>query len=214
MNTPVTNLWVTDAHAAGYLETRGRIPHRLEGYEVLMEMIPAQVSRVLDLGTGDGCTLAMVLDARPGATGVGVDFNSEMHARFRARFADDNRAELVEHNLDEPLPAPLGRFDVVVSSFAIHHCMPERQRALYGEVLAMLEPGGVFVNLEHVDSATPEQHVEFLALLDTLPENDDPSNQLVRADVQLQWLRNLGFEQVDNLWRWRELALLYGRRPA
>ena len=210
---PSTNLWVGDEHAARYLETRGRIPHRLEGYQVLMEMVPASARRVLDLGTGDGCALAMVLDAHPAATGVGVDFNREMHARFHERFAGDDRVELVEHNLDEPLPASLGSFDLVVSSFAIHHCMPPRQRALYGEVFALLEPGGTFVNLEHVDSATREQHLEFLALLGTEPEDDDPSNQLVRVDVQLEWLRELGFEQVDNLWRWRELALLHARKP-
>ncbi len=45
------------------------------------------------------------------------------------------------------------------------------------------------------------------------PADDDPSNQLVRPDVQLEWFRDLGFEQVDNLWRWRELALLHARKP-
>ncbi|HEY1738143.1 MAG TPA: class I SAM-dependent methyltransferase [Acidimicrobiia bacterium] len=214
MATPATNLWVGDDHAARYLQSRGRIPHRLEGYDVLVEVVPERVGRVLDLGTGDGCTLAMVLDARPGSTGVGVDFNREMHTHFETRFAGDDRVDLVAHNLDEPLPATLGRFDLVVSSFAIHHCMPERQRALYGEVRELLDPGGTFVNLEHVDSPTPELHLEFLALLGTKPEDDDPSNQLVRVDVQLQWLRDLGFEQVDNLWRWRELALLHARKPS
>ncbi len=214
MSAATTNLWVGDDHAARYLESRDRIPHRLEGYQVLMEMVPERVTRMLDLGTGDGCTLQMVLDARNGATGVGVDFNREMHARFEERFGTDERVELVDHSLDEPLPASLGRFDLVVSSFAIHHCMPERQRALYGEVLALLEPGGTFVNLEHVDSATREQHLEFLALLGTKPEDDDPSNRLVAVDIQLQWLRDLGFDQVDTLWRWRELALLYGKKPA
>src|SRR3954469_23814802 len=141
---PTTNLWVADAHAEQYLERRDGLPHRVEAYQVLMEMVPASVTRVLDLGTGDGCTLAMVLDARPGSTGVGVDFNREMQTRFRERFDGDARIELVDHNLDHSLPASLGRFDFVVSSFAIHHCFPERQRALYGEVLVLLEPGGTF----------------------------------------------------------------------
>ncbi len=207
------NQWKNDEWAQRYLADRGKIPHRLEGYEVLLEVVPARVVRVLDLGTGDGCTLAMVLDAHPGARGVGVDFNAEMHTRFTERFAGDDRAELVTHNLDDPLPAALGRFDLVVSSFAIHHCAPARQRALYGEVLGLLDAGGTFANLEHVDSATPELHGEFLAALGIEPADDDPSNQLVRPEVQLDWLRELGFVQVENLWRWRELALLVGRKP-
>ena len=38
------------------------------------------------------------------------------------------------YDMDRPLPTGLGAFDVVVSSFAIHHLVPERQRALYGEI--------------------------------------------------------------------------------
>ena len=74
----------------------------------------------------------------------------------------DRSVEIVGHDMDQPLPADLGHFDVVVSSFAIHHLEPERQMALYGEVFERLVPGGLFANVEHVASTTPRRHEEFL----------------------------------------------------
>jgi tRNA (cmo5U34)-methyltransferase len=205
------NRWVEPQWATQYLEKRDSIPHRAEGHAALLELIDGRdISRVLDLGTGDGFTLARVLAAHPGAVGVGLDFSTEMLARARATFGDESRIEIREHDLDQPLPSALGSFDLIVSSFAIHHCVPERQRALYGEVFEHLTAGGRFVNLEHVASPTPALHEEFLAALGA---EEDPSNKLVAVETQLGWLREIGFVDVDCFWKWREIALLSGRRP-
>lgn len=130
----------------------------------------------------------------------------------RERFADDQAIELVEHDLAEPLPA-LGRFDAVVSSFAIHHLEHERKRSLYGEVLDLLEPGGVFANFEHVASPTQRLHLAFFDAIDEPIENEDPSDRLLDVETQLGWLRELGFDDADCYWKWLEMALLIGVKP-
>jgi tRNA (cmo5U34)-methyltransferase len=206
------NRWTEAAWAQRYLNERNDLPHRLEGFAVLMEMLPPSPRRVLDLGTGDGFTLGLVRAAHPEAEGIGLDFSAEMLGLARERFAGDPDVEIVEHDLDQPLP-PLGRFDLVVSSFAIHHCVDERKRALYGEVFAVLDPGGRFLNLEHVDSPTPALHEAFLAAIGKTPAEDDPSNKLVAVETQLAWLREIGFVDVDCFWKWREVALLAGIKP-
>lgn len=207
--TTETNLWVNDDHVEEYLERRATFPHRLEGYGVLEEVLPSHVERFLDLGTGDGELVARVLEARPTAVGVGTDFNAGMLERAQARFADDERVEFRSYDFNDPLP-DLGKFDLVVSAFAIHHTPDDRKRALYGELFAALRAGGVFVNLEHVASATPRLHQEFL---DALAVGDDPSNLLAPVETQLEWLRAFGFDDVDCLWKWREMAVLFGRKP-
>jgi SAM-dependent methyltransferase len=102
------------------------LPHRAEGEGVLLEVVPQQARRVLDLGPGDGRRLALLRVDRPGMIAVGLDVSEPMLEKAHQRFRGDGR---VEHDLVEPLPA-VGRFDAVVSSFAIHHLDHARKRSL------------------------------------------------------------------------------------
>ena len=130
----------------------------------------------------------------------------------RQRFAGEASVSVVAHNMDDPLPA-LGTFDAVISrGFAIHHLVHERKRALYAEIYGLLNPGGVFCNLEHVASVSPMLHQEFLKRIGFTVETEDPSNKLLDVEKQLGWLREIGFAEVDCHWKWRELALLAGVR--
>ena len=206
-----TNLWTTTEHALDYLERADSIPHRKEGESSLLEFIPQTTRRILDLGTGDGRLLALVKREHPNTEAVAIDFSAAMLEAAKKRFAGDSSVVVVTHNLDNPLP-DLGKFDAVVSSFAIHHVEHERKRALYSEVHELLNAGGVFCNLEHVASPTPRLHEEFLRAAGLTPETEDASNKLLDVEAQLHWLREIGFIDVDCHWKWRELALLAGRR--
>jgi len=207
------NLWTSSDHARDYLGRADSIAHRTEGESALLEFIPANTRRILDLGTGDGRLLALVKAALVGTKieAVAVDFSPTMLEAVSKRFAGDSSVAIVTHNLDQPLPA-LGKFHAVISSFAIHHLVHERKRALYAEIHGLLNPGGVFCNLEHVASPTPCLHEEFLRRIGYTPETEDPSNKLLDLETQLQWLREIGFLDVDCVWKWRELALLIGRK--
>lgn len=207
------NLWTSAEHALGYLGRADSIPHRVEGESALLEFIPAGVRRILDLGTGDGRLLAIVKLAHPEASAVAMDFSPTMLDAVRQRFHGDSSVAIVEHNLERPLP-PSGKFDATVSSFAIHHLIHERKRSLYAEIHELLTPGGIFCNLEHVASPTPALHEEFLRRIGYSLETEDPSNKLLDVETQLAWLRDTGFVDVDCQWKWRELALLTGRRSS
>jgi tRNA (cmo5U34)-methyltransferase len=215
-NRSAVNLWTSSDHAKDYLSRADSIAHRGEGESTLLEFIPQSVHRILDLGTGDGRLLGLVRSdlARRGnqdTEAIAVDFSPTMLEAARKRFASDFRISVIAHDLDGPLPA-LGKFDAVISSFAIHHLVHERKRTLYAEVFGLLNPDGVFCNLEHVSSPTQQLHKEFLCAIGYTVETEDPSNKLLELEKQLRWLREIGFIDVDCHWKWRELALLAGRK--
>jgi tRNA (cmo5U34)-methyltransferase len=205
--------WTADEQKVHrYLGRADEFPHRAEGESVLLEHVPLDARRILDLGTGDGRLLALLQVDRRDMLGVGLDFSELMLAAAHKRVADEP-IELVKHDLAEPLPA-LGRFDAVVSSMAIHHLEHERKRSLYREVFDLLEPGGIFANFEHVASPTHRLHLAFFAAIDEPIENEDPSDRLLDVESQLLWLREIGFDDVDCYWKWLEMALLIGIRQA
>ena len=204
--------WSDPGKAREYVERIATVPQRLAGEAALAEFLPAAPRRALDLGCGDGRLIRLVLDGRPDVEEiVGVDNSPPMLDRARANFAGDRRVTLLPGDLREPLAA-FGRFDVVTSGFAIHHLPDTRKQTLFGEVVGLLEPDGIFANLEVVESATPELQAAFEAAIGR--PGGDPEDQLAPVEDQLAWMRAAGLQQVDCMWKWRGFALMVGQaRP-
>lgn len=243
MTQRADEVWKNAALVRTFLEgVRGGIPFAAEQVEIMLRLIEAgstSVERVADLGCGSG-VLARAIRARyPQARCTLVDFSEPMLAEACACFGDDPRVHFVSTDLGLPEWTGLVRvdapFDVVVSGYAIHHLPDERKRDLYGEILSLLAPGGLFLNVEHVASRT--LWIETIAddlMIDSLhafharqgtPKDraqvadefvhrpDKAANILAPVEIQCEWLRACGFADVDCYFKVFELAVFGGRRP-
>jgi ubiquinone/menaquinone biosynthesis C-methylase UbiE len=125
-------------------------------------------------------------------------------------------------------------FDAVVSRYSIHHQPDERKQAIYEDIFGLLAPGGWFINIEHIlPSASLATDLLNEHIIDGryaiegqnggsktrqeiadifLKRPDREANLLTPVETQCDWLRKIGFEQVDCYFRIYELAVFAGRR--
>jgi SAM-dependent methyltransferase len=223
---------------------RGAIPFAQEQFAVMLQLVAngrQPVRRFLDLGAGDGILSAVMLSSYPAAEPVLLDFSPPMLDAAKARLAPlATKPRLLEADLATPAwresVAPHAPFDAIVSSFAIHHLEDNRKRALYGEVFDLLAPGGTFAHIEHVAAGAPWIARTFEeGMIDAIWEHgrssdpaltreataasyasrpDRDANCLAPLSVQCVWLREIGFAQVAAPFRWYEIAVFGGYRPA
>ncbi len=232
--------WQREDIAATYRMARRGIPFADAHFTIARQVIRAHeldVRRVLDLGSGDGIATAELLQHYPIEQAVLVDFSEPMLREARRALGGlDLDIEFVWGDLIDNrwrgVVEARGPYDLTISRFAIHHLPDSRKRTLYDEVLELLRPGGVFVNIEHVQSASPvyerafyrsiaegiheveggQRSVQEIEAKHTHPE-ERAANILAPVDEQLDWLRNVGFVDVDCVFRVFELAVLVGRKP-
>jgi tRNA (cmo5U34)-methyltransferase len=206
--------WKDPGRAESWPSYREGLPQISAAEDLLFDhLIAAPVTRVLDLGTGDGHLLAGVARVCPDAAAVGLDLSPAMVDAARQRFAGTEGFEFEVHDLMDPLPAGTGEFDLILSGLAIHHLPDDRKRALFAEAFGLLGAGGAFYNLDCVASPTPELSAISGRGLGLDRRDPDPSDQLAPLGDQLEWLREAGFIRVDCHWKWLELCLFGGICP-
>jgi len=205
--------WRTSSRVENYLNRIDKIPHRTEGEFLLCEFIPKKTNRILDLGTGNGRLIKLLKEKIPEVESVAIDFSPPMIKEFLKEFSNNKKVEIVEHDLTYSLPNNLGKFDAIVSSFAIHHLKNERKRELYSEIFFILNPKGIFCNLDHIYSGSEKLNQYFRKIMGPTPINKEHGKRLAKIDIQLEWFSEIGFVDVDCYWKWLEFALLIGFKP-
>jgi len=235
-------VWKLPAIVNRFLSYRAAIPLAQEQIGIMMSILKARtepVENFLDLGCGDGILGAAILGEYPSARGLFADFSEPMLDQAREALKE-YAGQLTFENLDYGDKAwvnriqPHGPFDAVVSGYSIHHQPDFRKREVYAEIYSMLKPGGWFINIEHVSSASQlnvdlfEHHYvsaryaiekrnggtrTFEQIADEYQKRPDKAaNILASTELQCGWLREIGYEEVDCYFRVYELAVFGGRK--
>lgn len=194
--------------------------------------------RILDLGCGDGILGRFLMSIFPGTPGVFIDFSDAMLNAARKSLEGIQHAQVLKADFSSPAwidsVSAHKPFDIVISGFAIHHQVDERKKEIFAEIYSTLSPGGIFLNLEHVRSKTPEVEKLFEEYyIDHLYDHhsgsgsgttreevsegyqnrpDKDEDRLADVYNQCSWLSGIGFRDVDCFFKLFEIAIFGGRR--
>jgi ubiquinone/menaquinone biosynthesis C-methylase UbiE len=222
--------------------SRAAFPGSVLQFEVMLKLLKensCNVKNVLDIGCGDGILGAIVLDTFPEARGVFLDFSDDMLTAAKKNMAQiSHRIDLINSdysvkkwvdNVNSYAP-----YDVIVSGYSIHHQNDSRKKEIFNEIYGLLDEGGIFINVEHVLSRSKwieRTHNEYF--IDSLYEYslskgssknrgdiskgfynriDMESNILAFVEDQCNWLREIGFIDVDCYFKIFEMAIFGGRK--
>jgi ubiquinone/menaquinone biosynthesis C-methylase UbiE len=214
-------------------------PNRTKMIDVALEVLPFEREKpieALDLGVGTGYFSARLLEAYPEATVEGLDGAEAMLEVARARLGADDRVTLQRGDFTqlERLVAEQQAFDVIVSSYALHHLSREEKVAVARQAVGLLRPGGWLLNADIFAAETPalertvqdirvrgivargagdERFVDYETTrryLDEMEAREDDRPLTLQQDLEV--FRQAGLRDVAVFWVEYREAVIAGRK--
>ncbi|MBI3299166.1 MAG: class I SAM-dependent methyltransferase [Elusimicrobia bacterium] len=208
--------------------------------DAVLRMVMTPPERILELGAGTGLLSERLLERFPRASLTAVDGSGEMLERARGRLARfAGRVRVLQRSFEDFTASRFEDegFDLIVSSFSLHHMRHDLLRGTYAQMRKSLAPRGQVLIADYVLTPHAEVQQRYEDIwVDTRVENvraalgkvldraqvkrdhertkaaegDNPA----RLDDQLAWLRAAGFEAVDCHWKHFCYAVFGGLKPA
>lgn len=211
--------------AALYDVNRSRLIPGFQGlYRSAVDLVPADATRILDLGAGTGLLSAFIRARFPSASIHLIDVSPVMLAKAEARFAGDHN--ITYEVADYSLATLQGSYHAVVSALSIHHLQHQAKQLLFQAILNILEPGRVFVNAEQVlgpSDVLEERYkrtwLNQVRMLGATEEEINASlfrqqeDRCASVEDQIAWMREAGFCEVDCWFKDGRFATLAGTKP-
>jgi tRNA (cmo5U34)-methyltransferase len=216
-----------DATASRYdAQRRWIIPEMDEYYNAAVWAAECKNPRpaILDIGAGTGLLSALMIQKFPEACLTLVDLSGSMLSIAKERFADRRDVRYIAGDYSSVDFA--GRYDLVCSALSIHHLEHDEKRLLYRKIHDALNPGGMFVNADQVLGETAAINRRYMEYWDEfllpcpLPA-EDKKQMLYRRDtfdkneklsVQLAWMADCGFGEIDLVYKNRLFVVFTGKR--
>ncbi len=217
-------------------KTREARPFGAEQLDIMLRLISNSqpvVNNFIDLGCGDGLLANTIMNQYPDSNGLLLDYSPSMISAAKTRMSAFKNKKIIQSDLSDSkwLDNVINRPGVIVSGYAIHHLKNGRKYELFEEIFEILKPGGIFINMDHVSSVSEFGYNLFNEfIVDTLYEKMDADKKQSKADLmkeylnrpdqsenillsvitQCDWLKEIGFKDVDIFFKCFESSMYAG----
>jgi len=204
---------------------QGICPYYEDALKALIYVLPARAHFILELGCGTGNLSVRLLEKYPHAQLTVVDISPIMLEVTKQKVKKyENQVSFVEKHF-ESFQSKY-RFDIIVSSLAIHHVDTKGKERLFDTVFKMLEANGYFYIVDSVYGASKEiERINHQVWIDYMKSHDVPDNEIQNAlqrreehdkcdplFLQLGLLKKAGFVAIDVIWKYYGIAVFGARK--
>ncbi|TCZ79304.1 class I SAM-dependent methyltransferase [Paenibacillus albiflavus] len=179
--------------------------------------------KVIDLGAGTGLFSSYILNKYPKAQLTLIDLSEGMLEIAKKRFHnhDDIKYIVSDYTKYEYQE----RYDLVISSLSIHHLTDSEKKDLYHKVYSIMNNNSIFINADQVLGNTDfldslyksdwENYIEHSGLDRneiTAARERTKLDKMTTLELQLKWLKDAGFSDVDCMYKYYNFVVMYARK--
>jgi tRNA (cmo5U34)-methyltransferase len=204
------------------------IPYYSRMIEALMDSVHFSYDksfRVIDLGCGTGTVAKRISEKFPNSEIVCLDIASNMIDLAKQKLKDHTNTRFITgdfstFDFDS-------KFDLVVSSLALHHLENDHsKKQFYKKIYELLSDSGQFINADVILASTDfhqevymNRWIEYMNK--TYPKDQIYNNWIRKYHTedrpaklmdQLKWLEEIGFKSVDVIWKYYNFSVYCGSK--
>lgn len=180
--------------------------------------------RIMDLGCGTGNITKALKEKYPHASVTCIDLAENMLETAKAKLNDCADIEywcgdIREFNYSR-------KYDAIISSLVLHHLEEKDKRGFYKTVFKALNKGGVFYNADmvlasnkHLERVYLEKWKTFMRrsfslskINNVVLKRKDDEDRPVKLETELKLLKDVGFKNIDVLWKFYNFAVYGGSK--
>ena len=180
-------------------------PNRSKMVQIALELLPFPTTtalRAIDLGIGTGYFTECFLNKFPHGRVFGIDGAPAMIELAKARLKSlESRVECAigDFRRLQELAAGADTVDVIFSSYALHHLSRSDKDAVLKQIVALLVPGGWFLNADLIvaDSAELETRLQQIRIAGIVERAGGADGRFADSALTRQFLADLELKEAD-----------------